>query len=186
MKRLYMEKLVSIPKQCSVEFNDKVLNFEGPLGKQHYDISNERYTVDIVDGHIRLASWYGDRKKNARLGTIASKIQNHTVGVVNGFRYEMRAAYRHFSINMAILNGGKTVSIKNFLGAKDTMLFPVRGNAKARIGEHKDILIIEGTDIDDVSQTAAHIRNTCAKRKMHDGRIFLDGIYVENKTAIQE
>lgn len=186
MRRLYQEKLVPIPEGCTVTLKDKVFTFEGPLGKQDYDVARILFTFDVDKEHIRVRSWHGDRKKNALLGTIASHINNHAKGVVYGFKYVLRAAYRHFSINMAVLDGGKTVTVKNFLGAKTTQVFPVRGDSQALIGDHKDVLIIQGINLEHVAQTAAHISNDCAKKKRNDVRIFLDGIFVAEKTCIQE
>ncbi|KAI5169684.1 large subunit ribosomal protein L9e [Pancytospora epiphaga] len=186
MRSLYQEKLVPIPEGCTVTLKEKVFTFEGKLGKQSYDLSKVLFTFDIVDENIRVRSWHGNRKKNALLGTIASHIRNHARGVVYGFKYVMRAAYRHFSINMGVIDNGKTVTVKNFLGTKDTQVFPVRGDSKAMAGDHKDIIIIQGINLEDVAQTAAHISNTCAKRKRNDVRIFLDGIFVAERTVIEE
>lgn len=186
MRSLFQEKLVDIPAGCTASIKDKVFTFEGPLGKQSYDVSKVLFTFDIADGQIRVRSWHGDRRKNALLGTIASHIRNHARGVVFGFKYVLRAAYRHFSINMAVLDNGKTVTIKNFLGAKSTQTFPVRGASEALMGEHKDILVIQGINLEDVAQTAAHISNGCAKKKRNDCRIFLDGIFVAEKTCVRE
>lgn len=186
MRSLYEEKLVSIPAGCSVSIKDKVFTFEGPLGKQEYDVSKLLFTFDIVGEEIRVRSWHGDRKKNALLGTIASHIRNHARGVVNGFKYVMRAAYRHFSINMAVADAGKSVTVRNFMGARETLSFAVRGETQAMIGDHKDILIVQGINLEDVAQTAALISNTCAKKKKNDCRIFLDGIFVAEKTTIKE
>lgn len=186
MKNLYQERLVNIPEGCTVQLKDKIMTFEGPLGKQEYDLSRDRFSYEILEDKIRVVCWYGDRKKNARLGTVASHIRNNAEGVVHGFKFVLRAAYRHFSINISVADAGKSVAIKNFLGAKNTETFPVRGQSKAMIGDHKDVLIIQGINLEDVSQTAAHIHNTCAKKKQHDVRIFLDGIFVENRTKIVE
>jgi large subunit ribosomal protein L9e len=49
----------------------------------------------------------------------------------------------------------------------------------------KDELIIEGTDIENVSQSAASIQGICRVRNK-DIRKFLDGIYVSDKTTITQ
>lgn len=186
MKTLYEEKLIPIPKECTVALNNKIFTFEGPLGKQTYDASRILFTFDVFEGNVRIRSWHANRSKTALLGTIASHVRNYMNGVVHGFKFVLKAAYRHFSINVTVQENGKLVTVKNFLGTKTVLTFPVRGDSKAAIGDHKDVLVIEGINLEDVSQTAAHISNTCAKRKMHDVRIFLDGIFISNKTFIRE
>jgi len=47
----------------------------------------------------------------------------------------------------------------------------------------KDELILEGSDIQNVSQSAASIQGICRVRNK-DIRKFLDGIYVSEKTTI--
>jgi len=186
MRTLYQEKIVPIPEACTVSFANKTFTFEGPLGTQTYDVSKILFTFDITDNAIRIRSWHGDKKKNDLLGTIAAHIKNYANGVVRGFKYVMKAAYRHFSINVTVSKDGKTITVKNFLGTKTVLDFPARGTSKAYIGDNKDVLIIEGININDVSQTAAHISSTCSKRKMHDVRVFMDGIYVSERTTIKE
>lgn len=186
MRLLYEEKLVPIPEGCTATLNGKVFTFEGPLGTQTYDATDILFTFDILDGNVRIRSWHADRRKHDLLGTIAGHVSNHMTGVVKGFKYVLKAAYRHFPINMGIQEGGKVVTVKNFLGSKTMSTFPVRGSSQVMIGDTKDILIVQGINIQDVSQTAAHISNGCARRKMHDLRIFMDGIYVINRTTIIE
>lgn len=186
MKHLFEERIVKIPAECKVSLQDKVFTFEGPLGKQKYDVSKQFFTFEIDEGVIRIKSWHGNKHKHDMLGTIAAHIKNNLIGVVKGYKFVLKAAYRRFSITIIIENNGKTVVIKNFLGTKDILTFPVLGDAKAMMGESKDIIIIQGTNLDDVSQTAARISNTCAKRKKHDQRIFLDGIFVTERVPIAE
>lgn len=184
MKHLYEERVVAIPDQCKVTLEGKVFTFSGPLGTQKYDATKQLFTFELEPKLIRIRSWHGNKHKHDMLGTISAHLKNNAKGVVVGFKYVLRVAYKHFSINVSIVDNGKTVIVKNFLGTKDVLTFPVRGESKAMIGETKDIVIIQGINLDDVSQTAAHISNVCAKRKKNDERIFLDGIFVSERTAV--
>jgi large subunit ribosomal protein L9e len=49
----------------------------------------------------------------------------------------------------------------------------------------KDEFILEGNDIDNVSQSAASIQGVCRVRNK-DIRKFLDGVYVSNRGTIAE
>merc|ERR1712079_233239 len=95
-----------------------------------------------------------------------------------GFRYRMRLVYAHFPINAQIVNGGKKIEIRNFLGEKIVRAIDMLGDTKiSKSDSTKDEIILEGTDIDNTSRSAALIHQSClAKNK--DIRKFLDGIYV--------
>ncbi len=87
---------------------------------------------------------------------------------------------------MIIEEDGKKVSIKNFLGSREVKEFEMISDCKATMGNDKDFLSIEGINLENVAQSAANIVNDCLKRKKHDKRIFLDGIYNSKKTTIIE
>jgi large subunit ribosomal protein L9e len=91
----------------------------------------------------------------------------------------MRTVYAHFPINCIIQDGGKAVEIRNFLGEKvcpsptlflrpkfsSTVLQTVRhvqmldGVTISESKAQKDELILEGSDIQNVSQSGAS--STC-------------------------
>merc|ERR1719335_635485 len=108
------------------------------------------------------------------------------VGVTRKYRYNMRLVYAHFPINAEINNGGKQLAIKNFLGEKVVRTIDMLGDTKVKKSDStKDELIIEGTDIDLTSRSAALVHQSCLVKKK-DIRKFLDGIYVSQKGAIPE
>ncbi|KAJ1309083.1 hypothetical protein OPQ81_004762 [Rhizoctonia solani] len=138
------------------------------------------------ENKVTLAVWQGGRKHVACLRTIKSLIENMVIGVTKGFRYKMRAVYAHFPINCIIQDGGKKVEIRNFLGEKLVrhvdMLDGVNiSESKAQ----KDELILEGNDVQNVSQSAASIQGICRVRNK-DIRKFLDGIYVSHRGTMDE
>ena len=88
---------------------------------------------------------------------------------------------------MNIADKGKNVTNRNFLGSKIPRDFKVRGSSVALSGDNKDSLLIQGINLNDVSQTDAHISNDCAKRKKTDIRIFMYGIFVvDNTTSVTQ
>lgn len=175
------QRTLEIPEDVEVTMNGKNLTFTGPMGTQSYDTSLFRVNIAIEGNEIKVRRWHANRKANALVGTIASHIRNYMVGVKKGYKYVLRTAYKHFTINMSVENNGKTIVVKNFLGAKTTRNFNVLGESRAYIGELKDILIIEGINLDHVSQTASQINNFFARKKSGDCRIFLDGIYIAER-----
>jgi hypothetical protein len=81
---------------------------------------------------------------------------------LQGFLYKMRAVYAHFPINCIIGEGGKSVSIRNFLGEKIVREIPMLpGVTISESKAQKDEIILEGNDLQNVSQSAASIHGSC-------------------------
>jgi len=144
--------------------------------------------IDLIKGKTRtkvlLSVWQGGRKHVACLRTIKSLINNMIIGVTKGFRYKMRLVYAHFPINCIIQENGEKLEIRNFLGEKLVRhVNMLDGVNVAESKTQKDELIIEGNDIQNVSQSCASIQGLCAVRDK-DIRKFLDGIYVSEKGTI--
>jgi large subunit ribosomal protein L9e len=70
------------------------------------------------------------------------------------------------------------------LGEKIVRTIEMRGDAKVSRGgrDNKDV-VVEGSDLDAVSQSAANIQQAC-RVKNKDIRKFLDGVYVETSGVI--
>ena len=75
MKALYQQKVVPIPEGCKVSLKEKVFTFEGPLGKQNYDVSKFRFTFEIVENNIIVHSWHENKRNTDLLGTGAAHIK---------------------------------------------------------------------------------------------------------------
>ncbi|KAM0680133.1 60S ribosomal protein L9 [Glugoides intestinalis] len=181
MKALYAERTVDIPAGCTVKVTDGKFLFEGPLGKQEYDASKEGFTFEVKDKQVLVKRWHANRAKLQLINTVASHIRNNMKGVTIGFKYVLKSVFRHFPIQISVSGNGKEVKVHTFLGSKEERTYPVRGASVAIPGETKDLLVIQGTSLLDVSQTAASISSDSFKRKKHDERIFLDGIYIFEK-----
>jgi len=67
------------------------------------------------------------------------------------------------------------VLIENFTGERRGRKAKIIGDVKVKV-ESEDVLV-EGINLEDVSQTAANIEQA-TKVKKKDPRVFLDGIYV--------
>jgi large subunit ribosomal protein L9e len=104
--------------------------------------------------------------------------------IQQGFQYKMRAVYAHFPINCIINDGGKSLSIRNFLGEKIVREIPMlEGVTVSESKTQKDEIILEGNDVQNVSQSAASIHGACLV-KNKDIRKFLDGLYVSEKSTV--
>merc|ERR1719382_1708489 len=121
MKYIRQDKTIVIPQDVKVE------------------IKSRRVTV----------TGNGFTKQLAALRTVCSHIDNMITGVTKKYRYAMRMVYAHFPITCAIVNGGKRVEIRNFLGEKIVRSIDMLGESKAYKSEAtKDEIHIEGNDID--------------------------------------
>ncbi|KAI9466888.1 ribosomal protein L6 [Lactarius psammicola] len=179
MRDILKTEELEIPDNVKVSVKSRVIVVTGPRGTLTKSVRHVNMDVRLVKGKgnkITLAVWQGNRKHVACLRTVKSLISNMVTGVTKGFLYKMRAVYAHFPINCIIQNEGHKLEIRNFLGEKTVRHVDM-------LGAQKDELIIEGTDIENVSQSAASIQGICRVRNK-DIRKFLDGIYVSEKTTI--
>jgi hypothetical protein len=94
---------------------------------------------------------------------------------IQGFLYKMRLVYAHFPINAIVGDNGTSLQIRNFLGEKFVRDCPMLEGTTVSMSDVKDELILQGNDIEKVSQSAASITDRC-RVKNKDIRKFLDGI----------
>jgi len=77
----------------------------------------------------------------------------------------------------------KTVLIENFTGERNPRRAKIIGDAKVKVSSED--IIVQGINLEDVSQTAANIEQA-TKVKRKDPRIFLDGIYLYERSEGME
>jgi large subunit ribosomal protein L6 len=94
-------------------------------------------------------------------------------GVTKGFTYKLKIVFAHFPISVKVRE--KTLAIENFSGERSPRIVKVVGDTKV-IVKDEDV-IVQGMNIEHVSQTAANIE-TGTRVKVKDPRVFLDGIYI--------
>lgn len=189
MRLIQREIKLAIPEGVKVtECKARKITVVGPRGTLKRDFHHVP-KLDLVlseDGSEIIATmWLASNKRSSSLRTTISHISNCFDGVTKGFRYKMRAVYAHFPVNIAIEDKGTRVEIRNFLGEKRTRVCQMLEGVKAYRDESvKDCIVMEGNDIDNVSQSAALIHMSCLV-KNKDIRKFLDGIYVSEKGTIE-
>lgn len=168
-------KVVEIKPGAEVEIAGDTIVVKGPRGELRRKFKKEFLDITVEDGRVKLVT-YDDRRFNrAYIGTMASHIRNMINGVVDGFRKEMIIVFAHFPMRVEVDKSRKVVIINNFVGSRAPRIAKIVGDTDVRV--EGDRVIIEGPSKEDVSQTAANIRQA-TKIKDKDSRVFMDGIYV--------
>ncbi|CAA7259863.1 unnamed protein product [Cyclocybe aegerita] len=187
MRDVLKTEELEIPSNVEITVKSRIITVTGPRGTLTKNVRHVDMDIQVVKDKtvkVTLAVWQGGRKHVACLRTIRSLINNMVIGVTKGFRYKMRAVYAHFPINCIIQDDGHAVEIRNFLGEKTVRhVNMLAGVEVSESKAQKDELILEGNDVDNVSQSAASIQGICRVRNK-DIRKFLDGIYVSEKGTV--
>jgi len=190
MRDVLTTEELTIPEGVNVSIKSRLITVTGPRGTLKKNVRHVNMDIQLIKSKtgskVLLSVWQGGRKHVACLRTIKSLIENLISGVTKGFQYKMRSVYAHFPINCIIQDGGAALEIRNFLGEKTVRhVQMLDGVTVAESKAQKDEIIIEGNDIENVSQSAASIQGACRVRNK-DIRKFLDGVYVSEKGSIHQ
>nr|CAG4636515.1 EOG090X0DNU [Eubosmina coregoni]SVE70062.1 EOG090X0DNU [Eubosmina coregoni] len=185
MKQILVSQNVKVPAGVTVKVNARTVSVVGPRGKLTRCFKHLALDMQMVQkDELQVAKWFGKKKEIAAVRTVCSHVTNMIKGVTKGFEYKMRAVYAHFPINCVTSEQNTVVEIRNFLGEKFIRKVKMmKGVTCVNSTAHKDELILQGNDLESVSQSAAFIQQ-CVKVKNKDIRKFLDGIYVSEKSSI--
>uniref|UniRef100_A0A0N4ZD02 Large ribosomal subunit protein uL6 n=1 Tax=Parastrongyloides trichosuri TaxID=131310 RepID=A0A0N4ZD02_PARTI len=187
MKIIESNDIVKFPANIKFTVDKRVVSVTGPRGTLTRDFRHMQIEIlKCGKDTIRVRKWFGLRKELATIRTVCTHIKNMIKGVTLGFRYKMRSVYAHFPINISLQEKGSIVEIRNFLGEKVVRKVELpKGVVASMSTKQKDELIIDGNDLEQVSQVAARIQqSTTVKNK--DIRKFLDGIYVSERVTVVE
>ena len=168
-----ISKTLQVPDDVELKIEGRKVTVNGAKGTLTRDFSYVPISLEGDGKTVRVwAEW--PRKKEASLvGTIYSHIQNMITGVEKGFSYKLKIVFSHFPMSVKVQD--KTVLIENFTGERRARKVKIIGDVQVKV-QSEDV-IVEGINLEDVSQTAANIEQA-TKVKKKDPRVFLDGIYV--------
>ncbi|KAL9973543.1 hypothetical protein ACROYT_G020013 [Oculina patagonica] len=184
MKTILASQTVEIPENVTIKLRGREVTIKGPRGTLVRNFNHLKLELVLVGKKkLRVDVWFAKRKELACVKTICTHIENMIKGVIYGFRYKMKAVYAHFPINITVSEGNTLVEIRNFLGEKYIRRVRMRPGVTCTNSTVKDEIILEGNDIELVSNSAALIKQS-ATVKNKDIRMFLDGIYVSDKTTV--
>ncbi|MCL2476203.1 50S ribosomal protein L6 [Candidatus Bathycorpusculum sp.] len=169
-----VSRTVEVPDDITLSLTGKVVSVKGAKGSITRDFSFAPIEIASEGKNVRISAKWPRKKEAALVGTIYSHINNMIVGVTKGYSYKLKIVFSHFPITVK-LQGKSLLVIENFTGERRPRCVEILGGVKVQL-EPEDI-IIEGINLEDVSQTAANIEQSTKVRKK-DPRVFLDGIYV--------
>ena len=158
---------VNIPDGVSVSVNAKEVVVKGPKGEVKRLFKHRDLTIKVENNKVHVQS-----TDKAMINTVKKHILNLIHGVTEGFSKKMVVRYSHFPMKLKVQ--GNHLIIENFLGERKPRKARIMGSAKVTVKGNN--VIIEGIDKEEVSQTAANIRQATKIRKK-DIRVFQDGIY---------
>jgi len=171
-----VENSIEIPENIQLTLDGRKITVQGPKGKIVKDFTHTKLNMVKEGNALKLSIENPRRTEAALVGTISAHVKNMIKGVSQGWVYKMKIVFVHFPTAVKVV--GKQVYIENFVGERKARIADILGDTKVTI-KQEDV-ILEGIDIDDVSQTAANIQ-TRARVHKKDLRKFLDGIYVYSK-----
>jgi large subunit ribosomal protein L6 len=173
-----VERIVDIPADVKVEIADRKVKVSGPKGTLEDDLSHLPCVLELDKGRVRVRSSWPRKADIAKTGTAAARIGNMIKGVRAGFTFKMKVVHAHFPVTLKVSEKERKLLIENFTGEKTPRIARIVGDSKVKTSG--DEIIIQGINLEDVSQTAANIEQS-TKIKDKDQRVFLDGIYVFEK-----
>ncbi|MEM2737563.1 MAG: 50S ribosomal protein L6 [Candidatus Bathyarchaeia archaeon] len=173
MRAVEVSKVLQIPDDVEVTLEGKKVTVKGALGSLTRDFSYAPISMELQGKTLRIWANWPRKKESALVGTVYAHINNMITGVRKGFTYKLKIVFSHFPISVKVQDN--IVLIENFTGERSPRKAKIVGNAKVRISG--DDVIVQGINIEDVSQTAANIEQA-TKVKRKDPRVFLDGVYL--------
>lgn len=172
-----LDERVRIPDGVKLAVEaDSTVRVSGAKGALARRLWHPRVSLAVEGKELRITCELPKRQEKAIVGTFAAHIRNMIGGVTHGWRYRMKIVYSHFPMKASVK--GAEFVIENFLGERHPRRASVLGETQVRV--EGDQVVLEGADLEAVSQTAANIERA-TKIKGFDPRVFQDGIYITAK-----
>jgi large subunit ribosomal protein L6 len=182
MRAIQTVATVELPEDVEGMLDGRIITIKGEKGELVRDFSHAPINIQLDGKTVTVQASWPRKKEAALVGTVRSHIQNMIKGVTAGFTYKLKIVFSHFPITVKVQ--GKTLTIQNFTGERNPRKAKIMGDTTVKV--KGDDIIVQGINLEDVSQTAANIQNA-TKIRRKDPRVFLDGIYVSEKhEGIQE
>ncbi len=169
---------VELPTQVVARVDGDALIVGGPLGEVRRSFPSGALTAEVVGTAVRLSLRVPAQRKRSRalLNTWERHVRNLAQGVSTGFEARMKVVAAHFPMKVQVKD--QSLVIENFLGEKYPRTASILPGVAARV--EGDWVVLSGTDLEKVGQSAANIERTTRIRR-YDPRVFQDGIYIVDR-----
>ena len=172
------ERTMEIPEAVQLAVDGKRIKVTGPKGVLEENFSHLPVHFTVEKNTLRVYSRWARKREIALVGTALAHVRNMIRGVTNGYIYKLKIVYAHFPVTVKVHEKEKNLTIENFTGEKTPRVIRIVGAAKVKVAGED--IYVQGTNLTDVSQTAANIQ-TGTRIIDKDQRVFLDGIYIYEK-----
>jgi len=147
------KKEIKIPENVTVDkIMGTVLKIIGPLGKKNIKLFPNELTVNIAKNRIKIEPKSISKKSKSLWGLLRSLIANGIKGVHTGFSVILELKGMGYN---AVIEDKKLILN---LGYSHKIVYNIPMNIEIRV-QTPTIIVIEGTDKNIVTQTAADIRH---------------------------
>ena len=169
---------IEFPEGVTASLSGRTLSVTGKLGesKKHFDKVNVNLALD--GNKLSISPYSAKKKDNVIVNTVASLVGNMIAGVSKGYTYKLKIVYAHFPISVKVK--GEEILVENFVGERSPRVAKIVGDCKVTV--EGDDIVVKGVSVEDVGQTSANVE-LATKIKRKDQRIFLDGVYIYEKTG---
>lgn len=168
---------IMVPDGLTITRDQNLITTKGTFGTVQKDFTKIPAMIDVTSEKITIKS-FGNRKKDfALVNTVQSILNNMIKGSTTGFTYKLKIVFAHFPISAKVK--GQEIHIENFFGERNSRISKIVGK-DTKVTVQGDDIIVNGPNIENVSQTAANIE-LATRIKKKDSRVFLDGVYIYSK-----
>lgn len=173
------QRTIEIPDGVQLNVDGRKIKVAGAKGTLEEDFWHLPVHFAIEGRTLRIYSAWARKREVALVGTALAHVRNMIRGVTSGYTYKLKIVYAHFPMTVKVQDKECRVTIDNFTGEKTPRIAKIVGSAKVKVVS--DEIHVQGSKLGDVSQTAANIQASTRIRDK-DQRVFLDGIYVFEKS----
>ena len=190
-KAILTEEIIEIPEGVELSIKGRTITTTGEQGTVVKTLPKAPVLLKKIrkgdKDAVKVSMYYGHKKLNCIVKSMAAHVQNTITGASKGYRYTMKYGFKRHPMKPVAAQDGKSIAISLFLGKKDVSV--VKADPGVHIECDKDEktkqVYVSGLDPCAVGNTCLRIYHTCVPHNL-DRRKFLDGIYVQTRGHIKQ